>query len=95
MATNEEAWIKRGEAKGFAFGKAEGLNIGKARGIAIGEAKAKKEPLLRQLERRFGAVPEAVRTRVYAASMFDLDGWLDAVLDAGDIDGVFADEPGR
>ena len=56
-----------------------------------GKAEGKAETLLRLMERRFGAVPEAARARISAASVADLDGWLDAILDAGDVDEVFAD----
>ena len=75
MATAAETWMEQG----------------KAEGKAIGEAGAKAETLLRLMERRFGAVPEAARAQVSAASVADLDGWLDAILDAGDVDEVFAD----
>ena len=71
-------------------GRAEGM----AEGMAEGRAKGMAEILLRLLERRFGAVPEAARARVCTASIADLDGWLDAILDAEDIDGVFVKESG-
>ncbi len=54
-------------------------------GVAIGKA----ETLLRQLERRFGAVGDDARTRVLAAPVEDLDAWLDAFVSATNIDDVF------
>ena len=58
-----------------------------------GEAKGKAETLPRLLERRFGAVPEAARARVPAASVADLDGRIDAIPDAGNVDEVFVNGP--
>ena len=93
MATAAETWMKQGKAEGRAEGKAEGRAEGraegKAEGRAEGEARGKAEMLLRLMERRFGAVPEAVRAQVSAAPMADLDGWIDAILDARDVDEVF------
>ena len=54
-----------------------------------GEAKGKAETLLRQLERRFGDVPEDAATRVLAAPLEDLDAWLDAFVSASSLDDVF------
>jgi hypothetical protein len=50
-----------------------------------GEAKV----LLRLLERRFGPVPDAVRERIGAAGLADLDTWIMRVLDAAAIDDIF------
>jgi len=48
--------------------------------------------LLRQLGRRFGAVPEPMAARVAAATPPELERWLDRVLDAASLDDVFAGE---
>jgi hypothetical protein len=66
-------------------GRIEGEALGKARGKAEGKA----ETLLRLLDRRFHGVPEAYRTQVLAADAEQLDTWIDAVLDAESIEGVF------
>jgi hypothetical protein len=55
-----------------------------------GEAKGKAETLLRLLSHRFQAVPETRRAQVLAAPPEQLDAWLDAVLDAGSLDEIFA-----
>ena len=67
----------------------EWKNEGLAEGLMRGRAEGKAETLLRQLERRFGAVPEDARTRVLAAQVEDLDAWLDAILSASSLDDVF------
>ena len=74
VVTIAQALIERGKAEGLAAGK----TVGKAEGVAEGEAKS----LLRLLERRFGSLPEWARERVSAASLEQLDAWLDGVLDA-------------
>jgi hypothetical protein len=71
--------------QGRAEGKAEGEALGKAKGKAEGKA----ETLLRLLDRRFHGVPEAYRTQVLAADADQLDAWIDAVLDAETVEGVF------
>ena len=44
---------------------------------------------LRLLERRFNGVPESYHDRVLAADAAQLDTWIDAVLDAENIEAVF------
>ena len=46
--------------------------------------------LLRQLTRRFGALPESVTARVTDAGREDLERWSDRILDAASLDDVFA-----
>ena len=73
MPTVAEVWKEEGRAEGLTQGKAEG----------------KAETLLRQLERRFGAVSEDARTRILAAPVEDLDAWLDTFVSASSLDDVF------
>ena len=47
--------------------------------------------LVRLLERRFGPLPPAARRRIDRATQPELDGWLDAVLNAPTLDAVFRD----
>ena len=93
MGTIAETWIERGKAEGIAIGeqrgKAEGITIGEQRGKAEGKA----ETLLRQLRRRFGALPGPVEARVGTASPAQVDGWLDAVLDGDSLGDVLAAPP--
>ena len=63
---------------------------GFAQGRAEGEAMGRAETLLRQLEKRFGALPAGTAERVRASTIADLDRWLDRVLDARALADVFA-----
>ena len=94
--TTPEVWettmqtvAERLVAKGLAEGKAEGLAEGKAEGLTVGKAEGLADSLLRVLAHRFDAVPEDTRTHIAAASLEDLDAWLDAALSASSLDEVF------
>ena len=63
----------------------------KAEGMAAGLHRGQARTLLRQLERRFGPLPDAVRERLFAADTETLDQWADRVLDAPNLDAVFED----
>ena len=78
MGTVAEAWIEQGRAEGIEKGLAQGIEKGQA-GL-----------LLRQLERRFGALPESVRQRVRDASVSELEVWAETVLDAASLEEVMA-----
>ena len=82
MGTVAEAWIEQG--------RAEGIEKGLAQGITTGQA----ELLLRQLELRFGELPEAVRELIFGASASEFEAWAEAVLVAESLDEVLAARPG-
>jgi hypothetical protein len=73
----------------FEKGVLEGFGKGELRG----EIRGRAETLLRQLRKRYGAVPDSVIDRVHTAGIEDLDQWADAVLDAPSLDAVF--EPSK
>jgi hypothetical protein len=58
----------------------------RAEGVSKGEARV----LVRQLTRKFGPVPDAVRELIDTASLEQLEIWTDRVLDAATVDEVFA-----
>ena len=51
-------------------------------------AKTLRSALQRLLARRFGDVPEQARAQIEAATLEQLDGWLDEVLEADSVDAV-------
>ena len=70
------------------FGKEyfeEGIAVGEARGKAEGEAQA----LVRLLERRIGAVSEALRARIFAADLASIEAWFDRAIEATEFESVF------
>ena len=82
--TTAEMIAEEGEIRGRAQGKAEGRAEGKAEGRAEGKA----ELLLRQLTRRFGALPESASARLTAATSDELDLLAERVLTATTLEEV-------
>lgn len=72
-------WTKNWKQQGIEEGRREGLQEGKM------------DLLLRQLEWRFGAVSEAISTRVKQADSPTLELWSKRILTAQTIEEVFAD----
>lgn len=78
----EEAVLSKFAEEWWSKGRLEGRLEGKAEGRAEGKA----ELLLRQLQRRFGAVPERWRAVVLAADGGQLEAWGEAIFDAASLD---------
>ncbi len=68
----------------------EWLREGRQEGRREGEV----ELLLRQLERRFGALADPIKDRVRAADIAALEEWGVRILDARSLDDVLGDPPG-
>ena len=62
---------------------------GERKGKLEGKLEGKREVLLRQLQRRFGELPEWVATRVEAAGSDELEAWTERILSARDLDEMF------
>ena len=73
----------------FAKGLAEGLAKGRANGLVEGRAEGEATALVRVLEKRFGALPTALRQQVLTADMGSIETWLDRALDVPDLNSVF------
>ena len=66
-------WMAEGAAKGRAEGKAEG----------------KAEMLLRQIRRRYKALPPGIEDRVRAAGSDQLDEWSERLIDGKSLAEIF------
>ena len=86
MGTVAEAWIEQG--------RTEGIEKGRTEGRAEGRVEGQSGIVLRLLELRFGALPDAARARVRGASAPELEAWAEAVLVASSLDEVLAVRPG-
>ncbi|CDM26087.1 MAG: DUF4351 domain-containing protein [Pigmentiphaga sp.] len=62
---------------------------GIAKGLEQGQVKGQADLLLRQIQRRFGAVDAAVEQRIRAAGADDLEAWSLNILDATTLEDVF------
>lgn len=78
MQTLAQMWEQRGWQKG------------EQRGLQKGEQTGESRMLLRMLRRRFGELPQAVVSRVESADAAARARWADRLLDAADLDDVFA-----
>ncbi|KAJ8135792.1 hypothetical protein OY671_010995 [Metschnikowia pulcherrima] len=73
--------------EGLEQGRAAGRTEGRAEGRAEGQARS----LVRSSEKRFGTLPEPLRSEVLEADEQTSDAWSDRVFDAADSQAVFAE----
>jgi hypothetical protein len=81
LATRIEQWKQKLLLEGEEKGRQQGLQQAEAALAAL---------LLRQLERRFGALPDWARQRVLAADTVTIQDWGLRVLEAASLEEVFA-----
>ncbi|MCB1921601.1 MAG: DUF4351 domain-containing protein [Candidatus Competibacteraceae bacterium] len=79
----------------FAEGEIQEEAKGEAKGKTEGKTEGKAETLKRLLTRRFGRLPKWAITHIDAAVETQLDGWLDAILDAATLEEVIGPRPPR
>jgi hypothetical protein len=85
LATRAKAWEQQRQ-EGEQRAEQKGRQAGRQEGRQEGEAAL----LRRQLERRFGVLPDWARDRIAAADSAALEEWGLRVLDAGSLDDVLA-----
>lgn len=66
---------------------------GREEGREAGSIEARIATLARLLHLRFGTLNDALPPRLHQATVQQLDGWLDRILDARTLDEVFSDAP--
>ena len=90
LADRLERW---GQEK-VALGLQEGLQKGLQEGLQKGRREGRQEEgallLQRLLTRRFGSLPLAIQARIAAASIEEIDAWVDAFVDAPSLEAIFA-----
>ncbi|GAB3462214.1 hypothetical protein GCM10027321_23690 [Massilia terrae] len=64
---------------------------GRKKGLEQGRVQALRDMLKRQLQHRFGAIPQALTAHVDQAGSAELECWIDRVIDAASADAVFSD----
>lgn len=70
-------------------GKLEGRSEGRLQGRSEGRAEGEAKILALLIEKRFGALPESLRQRIFAADVTMLEAWVERVFDATDAESVF------
>ena len=98
-----DGWFEDGWKKGLEEGRQEGRQVGRQegrqegwlqgreKGQEEGQRKGEAMLLLRQAEKKFGAVPTHLRDRIESASSRQLLEWSERILTAERIDQVFVD----
>ena len=86
----EQIGIEKGLLQGMQQGMQRGLMQGRAEGRLEGEQSGEAKALRRLLQKRFGPLSEDVLARLQAASIDELELWLDRALDTDSLAGVFA-----
>ena len=66
---------------------------GRREGIREGRKDGEATLLTLQLRKRFGELPESVRTRVSEARPDELEHWGERLMDASSLEDVFVEEP--
>jgi predicted transposase YdaD len=77
----------------FAEGWDEGKAKGKAEGKVEGKAEGKADTLKHLLRRRFDTIPAWAEQRIDAASIAQLDTWLDGIFEAQSLDALIGSAP--
>jgi hypothetical protein len=85
METDMESWSEMLQARG----KAEGIILGEVLGEVKGEVKGKADVILLLIEQKFGALSEAIRTRIRSADSEHLLLWAQRILTAKRLDEIF------
>ena len=82
MTTGQRIWSE---------GRAAGRSEGKTEGRTEGRTEEARRMLARLLTRRFGVSATEVDERLQAATLEQLEAWVDRILDAESIDALFAE----
>lgn len=69
--------------------KREGLEEGREEGRAEGQVKGQAKTLGKQLQLKFGQLPDAISQKLQQASEAELDLWTERILFAESLDAVF------
>ena len=82
--------LQEGLQKGLQKGRREGRREGRQEGRREGRQEEGALLLQRLLTRRFGSLPLAIQARIAAASIEEIDAWVDAFVDAPSLEAIFA-----
>jgi hypothetical protein len=84
--------LAKGHQQGLLKGLEEGLEKGLEEGLQKGLQEGEARLLIRQLQKRFGALPESVHVRVSQAPPERLELWGERLLDVASLDALFDGE---
>lgn len=82
---------RHGMAKGEEQGLQKGLQEGLEKGLQVGLQTGQAALLLRQVQRRFGPLPDDITQRILTAKAAQLETWSLNFVDATELEDVFRD----
>ncbi|GAB6049891.1 Rpn family recombination-promoting nuclease/putative transposase [Hydrogenophilus islandicus] len=85
LAERMKRWTREWKQEGFR----EGIELGIQQGELLWKRVQTASNLRRLLAKRFGPIPTEIELRISAASLEELESWLDRILDAPTLDAVF------
>jgi hypothetical protein len=88
LAEHVEEWTQKWKREGLLEGKREGRLEGKLEGKREGKREGKTDALKRLLRVRFGELPPWAQSRIDAATLGQLDTWLDGIFQAATLEEV-------
>jgi len=99
LAARAEQWVRQWKEEGLQAGRQEGLEQGLQQGLQQGlregQQKGEAALLLRQMQRRFGALPDWLTPLVLAADFATLEDWGLRILDAARLEDVVGELSAR
>jgi flagellar biosynthesis/type III secretory pathway protein FliH len=81
--------LKKSRKEALIEGIEQGLEQGFEKGIEKGRKDGEILVLQRLLTRKFGTLPDYLTGKIAHASQQELESWLDKVIDADNLDGIF------
>ncbi|MEY4209326.1 MAG: hypothetical protein RLZZ20_2478 [Pseudomonadota bacterium] len=87
-----EEGMQKGMQQGLQKGMQQGMQQGLQQGLQQGRVVGKVQLLERQLQLRFGELPDWVHERLAQAKENELGHWTDAVLSAVSLESMFSDD---
>jgi len=88
-----QKWKREGLREGLREGERKGKQEGKLEGERTGKLEGKADALKRLLRVRFGDLPPWAQARIDAATLGQLDAWLDGIFQAATLDVLLDDQP--
>ena len=86
---NKMTYVTTMERRGIKKGVQQGIQQGIQEGVEQGRHEEAAKTLLKIVNKRFGTVAGAIDARIRAASVDQLEAWIDAALDASDLSQIF------
>ena len=93
LSEHVDEWTQKWKREGLREGKLEGLREGERKGKREGKLEGKRDALKRLLRVRFGDLPPRAQARIDAATLGQLDAWLDGLFQAATLDVLLAGQP--